>query len=140
MSQTYISAELRRLVIERAGRACEYCLVHENDALFGCEVDHIISEKHGGPTTIDNLAYACGECNHHKGSDVGSFVPPLHAAVICRFFNPRTDRWSDHFSSSPFDNAAIIPKSDIGIVTERIFRFNDAEPLAKRAVLARFGR
>ena len=27
---------------------CEYCLIHEDDTVFGCEVDHIISTKHGG--------------------------------------------------------------------------------------------
>jgi hypothetical protein len=36
MSQTRISAEMRRLVIGRAGRRCEYCLIHEDDTYFGC--------------------------------------------------------------------------------------------------------
>jgi hypothetical protein len=44
MSQTYIPAEMRRLVIGRAGRRCEYCLIHEDDTYFGCEVDHVVSE------------------------------------------------------------------------------------------------
>ena len=44
MSQTYIPAEMRRLVIGRAGRHCEYCLIHEDDTYFGCEVDHVVSE------------------------------------------------------------------------------------------------
>jgi 5-methylcytosine-specific restriction endonuclease McrA len=56
MSQTYIPAETRRLVISRAGRRCEYCLIHEDDTYFGCEVDHVISEKHGGLTAAENLA------------------------------------------------------------------------------------
>ena len=59
MSQTYVSVELRRLVLFRADRRCEYCLIHEDDTFFGCEVDHIVSEKHDGPTVADNLAYAC---------------------------------------------------------------------------------
>jgi hypothetical protein len=59
MSETYISAELRRLVAARAEGLCEYCLIHEEDTFFGCEVDHIISEKHGGSTDAGNLAYAC---------------------------------------------------------------------------------
>ena len=36
---------MRRLVIARAGRRCEYCLIHEDDTYFGCEVDHVVSEK-----------------------------------------------------------------------------------------------
>jgi hypothetical protein len=41
----------RRLVIERAGRRCEYCLVHEDSAGFPHQIDHIISRKHGVPRT-----------------------------------------------------------------------------------------
>ena len=47
MSESYISAELRRQVAARASRRCEYCLIHEEDTFFGCHVDHIVSEKHG---------------------------------------------------------------------------------------------
>ena len=62
----------RRLVIERAGRRCEYCLVHEDSAGFPHHVDHIISRKHGGSSFIGNLAYACVLCNRYKGSDIAS--------------------------------------------------------------------
>jgi 5-methylcytosine-specific restriction endonuclease McrA len=74
MSDTYISAELRRLVTSRAGQICEYCFIHEDDTLYGGEVDHIISEKHDGATTEDNLALACFFCNRRKGSDLGSIL------------------------------------------------------------------
>lgn len=53
---SYVSAALRQLVAERAEYLCEYCLLHEEGTFFGCEVDHIISEKHGGPTVAENLA------------------------------------------------------------------------------------
>jgi 5-methylcytosine-specific restriction endonuclease McrA len=55
---SYISTALRCLVTERAEGLCEYCLTHEDDTFYGCQVDHIISEKHGGPTSADNLAFA----------------------------------------------------------------------------------
>jgi 5-methylcytosine-specific restriction endonuclease McrA len=71
MSLTYISAELQRLVVSRADGICEYCLIAEEDTFYGCAIDHIISEKHGGPTHEDNLALACVFCNQAKGSDVG---------------------------------------------------------------------
>jgi 5-methylcytosine-specific restriction endonuclease McrA len=48
---SYVSAELRRIVRDRAGGVCEYCLIHERDTYLGNEVDHIIAEEHGGPTT-----------------------------------------------------------------------------------------
>ena len=126
--------------MERANRRCEYCLIHEDDTLYGCEVDHIVSEKHGGTTTADNLACACTDCNRNKGSDVGSFVPTPHAGIFCRFFNPRTDKWEDHFALSPFDGAAIVPKTDIGVVTERMFNFNETMRLNERIALALIGR
>ena len=72
--RSYVGPALRRLVATRADRLCEYCLIHEDETYFGCEVDHIISEKHSGPTSADNLAYACAYCNRAKGADVGSVI------------------------------------------------------------------
>src|SRR2546423_13040437 len=90
-----VNAELRLLVAERADYLCEYCLIAEDDAFFGCEVDHIISIKHGGETEADNLAYACAFCNRYQGSDIASVSK--HTGALVRFFNPRIDRWSDNF-------------------------------------------
>lgn len=69
---SYISDHLRQVVALRADHFCEYCLIHENDTFFGCEVDHIVSRKHGGMTESANLAYAYFFCNRLKGSDIGS--------------------------------------------------------------------
>eukprot|EP01031_Cornospumella_fuschlensis_P017025 gene17025-20825_t len=38
-----VPARLRRLVTERAGGICEYCLIHQDDAHFTFQVDHIVS-------------------------------------------------------------------------------------------------
>src|SRR4051812_34630670 len=96
LMSSYVPAALRRLIAERAKGLCEYCLIHEADTFLGCQVEHVIAEKHGGTTTADNLAYACVFCNRFKGSDLGSIS--LQSGQLCRFFNPRVDRWSDHFS------------------------------------------
>lgn len=140
MSTTYINADLRRLVIARASNLCEYCLLHEDDTYFGCEVDHIISEKHGGPTNSDNLAYACMSCNRNKGSDVGSIVMPLNCNIFSRFFNPRCDLWYEHFVLSNSDEVTIVPLSNIGEVTSRILGFNSVERLLERRTLYDIGR
>jgi flavin reductase (DIM6/NTAB) family NADH-FMN oxidoreductase RutF len=95
MSKTYISKALRQLVRERALYCCEYCLIPESAVLIAHEVDHVIAEKHGGLTEEDNLALSCTICNKYKGSDVASVAPDTKA--ITPLFNPRTDRWSDHF-------------------------------------------
>ncbi len=50
MSKTYITVALRREVVERAGGCCEYCLTHSEDRPIDFVVDHIIAEKHDGPT------------------------------------------------------------------------------------------
>ncbi len=92
---SYLSADLRHLVESRARGFCEYCLIHQSDTFLGCQVDHVISEKHGGPTSGENLAYACTLCNRAKGTDIGSIAPG--SGEFTRFFNPRTDRWGDHF-------------------------------------------
>jgi hypothetical protein len=122
-------------VIARADRLCEYCLLHEEDAYFGCEVDHIISEKHGGLTSAENLAYACMTCNQNKGSDVGSIVMPLESSGFSRFFNPRTDLWYEHFLLDTLNDLAIVPLSEIGAVTARILKFNSFESLLERQAL-----
>lgn len=135
MSLTYITADLRRLVLARAEALCEYCLIAEDDTFFGCEVDHIISEKHGGETDADNLALACVFCNQAKGSDVGSVHGEANAFV--RFFNPRKDLWSDHFE---LIGSRIRPITPMGEVTARILQFNNGERILERRTLQDLGR
>ena len=110
----WISAELRQTVADRAKGLCEYCLIAEADTFYGCEVDHIISIKHGGSTAPDNLAYACALCNRAKGSDVGSIAT---SGEFTRFFDPRTDRWSEHFR---LEGSAIHALTPVAEVTARI--------------------
>ncbi|PSB01301.1 HNH endonuclease [Merismopedia glauca] len=125
MAHPYISVELRRLVINRADSLCEYCLILETDRPSGCQIEHIISLKHGGPTTEDNLAYACVFCNLQKGTDLGSIN--WQTGELVRFFNPRRDLWADHFR---LDEAIIQPLTIIGEVTARILDFNDRDRLS----------
>lgn len=131
----YVPVNLRREVELRAGYLCEYCLIHERDTYLGCQVDHIVSEKHGGRTVLENLALACSFCNRAKGTDIGSILEPN--AGFIRFFNPRADRWSDHFR---LQGSKIDPRTDIGAVTVNILRMNSMERLIERDVLIRQGR
>lgn len=90
----------------------------------------LLAMKHGGGTTSENLAYACVFCNRSKGSDIGSII--WRTREFTRFYNPRSDRWSDHFR---LQNATIDSKTDIGEVTARILGFNDADRLLERQLL-----
>ena len=130
----WISPELRQIVAARASLLCEYCLVAEVDTFYGCEVDHIISLKHGGSSEADNLAYACSLCNRSKGSNIGSIS---RTGEFTRFFNPRKDRWSEHFL---LQNAMIRPLTPIGEVTANILEFNNSARLHEREEMIRFGK
>jgi 5-methylcytosine-specific restriction endonuclease McrA len=89
-----LTAELRQLVTDRALSACEYCRLHENDAAFRHEVDHFISQKHGGSEHHSNLALACFLGNRYKGSDIAALDS---AGELVQLFHPRTQRWPEHF-------------------------------------------
>ncbi|MBD2325654.1 HNH endonuclease signature motif containing protein [Alkalinema sp. FACHB-956] len=135
MERPYISQEIRQLVINRADRLCEYCLIHSDDTVLGCSIDHIISLKHNGPNEANNLAYACIFCNRYKGSDIGSII--WETQEFIRFYNPRRDQWSEHFR---LEQSTIMPVSSIGEVTVRILGFNDRNRLMERQILIDQGR
>jgi len=128
MSRSHIPDLLRELVRRRAGCVCEYCLLHEDDIVHRFHVDHVISEKHGGPTEDHNLALCCPFCNRAKGSDVGS----LEGGEFVRLFNTRIDRWSDHFS---LKGDLITPLTTVGAVTVRVLCINAAHRLTLRQSL-----
>ena len=124
----YVSQNLRTQVELRAGGICEYCRIHIEDTYFGGEIDHIISRKHRGQTEFENLALACQPCNRNKGSDLDSLSESSKNLV--RFFNPRTDKWGEHFRANL--NGEIESLTEIGEVTAIIFGFNDLERIAER--------
>jgi len=101
---------------------------------FSFEMEHIRSEKHGGTTDSENLALSCVRCNQSKGTDIASIDNTTGQLV--RFFNPRIDRWSEHFELS---GATIEGLTDIGRVTVRLFQFNDAERIDERELLIELG-
>ncbi|TDE11958.1 HNH endonuclease [Dyadobacter psychrotolerans] len=129
----YVTEFMRKQVAEAAGFQCEYCLIHEKDAYFGCEIDHVVSIKHGGSSVLQNLAYSCMICNLYKGSDLGSIT---ETGKLIRFYNPRIDNWNEHFL---IQGNAIIPVNEIGKVTARIFRFNEIERRMERDALQEIG-
>jgi hypothetical protein len=124
---TYVPAALRRQVIERAGDRCEYCRFPQRVMLLAFEIEHIISEKHGGTTAFENLALACPYCNRAKGSDLGSIDPETRQ--LTPFFNPRTQIWQEHFI---LIGATIAPQTPEGRVTVLILQFNHPNRLQER--------
>jgi len=91
-----IDAALRRRVIERAGNRCEYCRMPREFDSAPFQIDHVRARKHHGATTADNLAWACLPCNNHKAPNLAGIDP--QTGNLARLFNPRDDRWEDHFA------------------------------------------
>jgi hypothetical protein len=133
---SYISDMLRREVADRAHGRCEYCRLHEDDAYFTHEIDHIYAEKHGGATVEDNLCLACADCNRYKGSDLSSLDPETGA--IEPLFHPRHDHWAEHFRL--LDTGVIEPLTASGRVTVRLLKFNRIDLIAERARMILLGR
>lgn len=132
---TYVSSQLREFVLQRAGGRCEYCLYPQNAALFRFEMEHVISEKHGGRTEADNLALACPYCNRAKGSDIASIDSVT--GELTPLFNPRTQLWNEHFV---LEGSDIVPLTPVGRVTVAILHMNDPERTLERERLIQSGR
>jgi HNH endonuclease len=127
-----VSSKIRKAVEQRANYKCEYCCIHQDDMFLSFELDHVIPLKHRGTNDFENLALACPHCNQHKGSDFAT----LSGEEIVRLFNPRTDRWSDHFVGI---NGEIVSKSKIGEASVRVFRFNEPDLIILRQALIELG-
>lgn len=126
---SHVPTALRRAVFERAGGACEYCRFPDALAFVAHEVDHVIARKHGGATDIDNLALSCLLCNKYKGADLASLDPATNQLVA--LFNPRRDRWTEHFELS---KVVITPLSPEGRATARLLRFNRMDRQTERCL------
>ena len=109
-------------------------LLHEDDAAFSHEVDHITGRQHGGQTTADNLAYACMICNRFKGPNVSSVDA---SGAVVQLFHPRSQPWADHFR---LVGAVIQPLTATGEATAKLLRLNAAERVVERTLLQRLGR
>lgn len=85
--------EIRRLVYERANGCCEYCQTCEVNSGQTMQIDHIIPH---GSDNLDNLCLSCWNCNNAKRAALNAIDPRTNQTVA--LFNPRTQRWQDHFS------------------------------------------
>lgn len=133
MSTTYISAALRREVIERTGQCCEYCQLSQNDVFFAFEIDHVIAEKHGGATRTENLCLSCPDCNAFKGSDIAS-VDWAQGEIIVALYHPRQQRWSDYFEVDLI-SGLIEGLTEAGRLTIFLLHLNNADRVMDRKLL-----
>ena len=125
-----VSIKTRSKVAKRAAFRCEYCRLHEEDGFLAFEIDHIISKKHGGGNEIGNLAFACPQCNAHKGSDIATTGDSY--LEIITLFHPRLQNWDEHFS---IVDGRIEPKTKTGKATIKILHFNSPDRVYQRTLL-----
>ena len=128
-----MNAELEAAVRDRARNTCEYCLIPQTAEITNHQIDHVIARKHAGETTLVNLALSCFHCNVHKQTDITGVDPDTR--VITPLFNPRTDRWVDHFRL--ISDGRIIATSAVGRVTLYVLKMNEPESVTLRGLLIR---
>ena len=137
MSRKHVTKELRKFIIERAQGCCEYCRSQAKYASHPFEVDHIIPVKEDGPTTLDNLAFACRGCNLRKRDDSEAADPQDNTLVP--LFNPRRQRWRDHFRWNE-DSSEVIGLTPTGRATVEALQMNRQGLINLREVLFELGQ
>ncbi len=119
---TYIPADLRRQVRADAGRRCGYCLSPEMLMGIPLEIEHILPEVAGGLTVRENLWRACHSCNKFKGGR-SEFTDPVTNTLV-PLFNPRFQRWREHFQWSS-EGTLIIGLTPCGRATIEALQMNN---------------
>lgn len=112
----------RELVRRRAEQRCEYCRLPEAAVPYLVfHVDHIIAKQHLNDISDDpeTLAWACSECNYHKGPNLASIDPQTLEQVD--LFNPRLDTWAIHFEVR---QGEVLGRTSKGRATARLLNMN----------------
>ena len=127
---------LRSLVRRRAGELCEYCRLPQTSSRFvSFHIEHVVARQHGGGSDADNLALACSYCNRHKGPNIAGL--DRVSGQLVSLFNPRQDRWSDHFE---WRDTIIVGTTPVGRVTVNLLRMNDWQRVELRDNLQSLGQ
>ncbi|MCI0457958.1 MAG: HNH endonuclease [Gemmataceae bacterium] len=132
-----VSESLRAAVEERAGHRCEYCHLPTRGQVATFPVDHTIPQSSGGPTELDNLALACPHCNAHKWAHTDAPDPATGRTVP--LFNPRHDRWEEHFGWLESDPAILEGKTRRGRATIERLQMNHPNMVDIRRLLLTLG-
>ena len=120
---------LSRLVRERAGGRCHYCRTSQGlqAALF--HVGHVVPSSQGGPAALANVCLICPSCIWGKGDATKAVDPP--SGSLFPLFNPRVDRWQDHFS---VNGVEIVGRTGTGRATVTQLDMNSEPRLRIRAL------
>jgi HNH endonuclease len=125
----YISASLREQVRQTDRAQCCYCQTQEANSGIPLSFDHILPRSKGGETTFDNLCLACRACNEFKSNSTEGIN--LLTGVKVDLFNPRSQKWADHFEWSD-DGTKVEGKTSTGGATVVTLRMNHTAIVAAR--------
>lgn len=93
-------------------------------AFYPHEIDHVVAEKYGGATNLNNLAFSCWRCNRHKGSD----LPPStrRQGDSALFSTHGLQSAAEHFA---YEVERIVDLTSEGRTTVNQLRLNSEERL-----------
>jgi hypothetical protein len=129
-----MDARTVRTVRERAAGRCEYCRDLESFSLAAFHCEHIVARQHGGGDELANLALACPACNFRKGPNLAGIDPV--SGEVTRLFQPRTDRWAEHFA---IDGVSVVGRTPVGRATVALLNFNTPARTNRRRLLLELG-
>lgn len=126
----------RYRIANAARNRCGYCLLQEVVSGIPLTIEHLQPKAHGGGDEDDNLWLSCRLCNERKGTLVQVVDPDT--AELVPIFNPRSQRWDDHFAWST-DGTVILAKTVNGRATIAALALNDELRLRARAIWVKSG-
>ena len=129
-------SERLRHWLQTLGERCEYCGTSEWVTGIPLEVDHIRPRSRRGKTSRSNLCRACSSCNTYKGDQTRGLDPITNKRVS--LFNPRRQRWADHFQWSE-DGTQIIGLTPCGRATVETLKMNHLQIVRARRLWVSVG-
>lgn len=132
-----LAEQFREAVIRRAGNRCEYCQLPDQLQVGGFEIDHVQPRSRGGQSNLDNAALACPHCNAHKWAHTQGEDPESGRTVP--LFNPRTQRWAEHFQWTEGRSFEVTGISAQGRATVARLQMNTSDLVSIRRLLAELG-
>ena len=127
---------LRQRIARHAHYRCGYCLTREVVSGIPLTLEHIIPKSKGGQDTEENLWLSCRLCNESKG--VQTEAPDPKTGIAVPLFNPRIQRWTDHFVWSE-DGTNIIGQTPSGRATVVALSLNSELRVRARALWVEVG-
>lgn len=123
-------------LLQEASPCCGYCRTCARIIGQPLTIEHIIAIAKGGTSDILNLWLSCRRCNQFKGTQIEAIDP--ESGIVTPLFNPRTQRWREHFAWST-TATQIIGLSPYGRATIVALRMNNDDIVSARQLWVSVG-